>query len=71
MIGKHVVVTTEHRGVFAGTLESLEDKMVVLTGVRMCVYWSPETRGVTGLAGCHLRDLSGYGSGDGSGYGES
>lgn len=46
------VVTTQHRGVFAGTLHSKSDdaKTVVLTDARMCVYWSRVTHGVLGLA---------------------
>ena len=49
-IGKQVVVTTEHRGVFFGTLHSLDDREAVLHKARVCVYWSPETRGFIGLA---------------------
>jgi len=52
MIGKHVVVTTDHnkRGVFAGVLESRDGKGAVLTDAQQCVYWSSETKGVFGLA---------------------
>ena len=45
-----VVVTTKHRGVFFGTLDSREPDHIVLTDSRMCVYWSRETKGVVGLA---------------------
>lgn len=49
---RHVVVTTQHRGVFFGCLESESDggKTVTLTGAQMCVYWSEDVRGVLGLA---------------------
>ena len=49
-IGKHVVVTTEHRAVFYGVLASLDGKEAVLTNARFCVHWSQETRGFIGLA---------------------
>ena len=51
MIGKYVLVTTKHRGVFAGVLE--EDggeDFVVLTAARNCVYWSQSNHGFLGLA---------------------
>lgn len=49
---KHVVVTTEHRGVFGGTLLMRDDaaKTVALGDAQMCVYWSSDVRGVLGLA---------------------
>ena len=49
-MSRHVVVTTNKRGVFAGTLESAGPETVVLTAAQMCIYWSAETRGVLGLA---------------------
>lgn len=47
-----VVVTTDkdRQGVFCGELVSEENDVVELTNARMAVYWSKETRGVTGLA---------------------
>jgi hypothetical protein len=45
-----VVVTTKHRGVFFGTLESREGTECVLSDARVCVYWSQKTRGFVGLA---------------------
>lgn len=57
-----VVVTTKHRGVFFGYVKS-DEKLpgeIKLTQVRMCVYWSSDVRGVTGLslggptAGCRI-----------------
>lgn len=46
------VVTTEHRGVFFGTLtaEDSEARTVTLTDAQMCVYWAADVRGVLGLA---------------------
>jgi hypothetical protein len=47
---KAVVVTTEHRGVFFGYAEGpAQAGKITLTDAQMCVYWSPETRGVLGL----------------------
>lgn len=45
-----VVVTTEHRGVFFGKLESRDGNEVTLSAARVCVYWSAETKGFIGLA---------------------
>lgn len=48
-----VVVTTQHRGVFFG-YAAPEDpgtgRSISLKDGRMCVYWSPATHGVPGLA---------------------
>ena len=47
-----VVVTTEHKGVFAGEPvgELGKNKRIKLTDARMCVYWSADVYGVVGLA---------------------
>lgn len=47
-----VVVTTEHRGVFAGVLAARDDaaRTVRLTDAQMAVYWSTDVQGVLGLA---------------------
>ena len=47
-----VLVTTSHRGVFFGELESPYEggSTLTLKGARNCVYWSTETRGFLGLA---------------------
>ena len=45
-----VVVTTDKRGVFFGTISEDRGDTVVLTEARNCVYWSKETRGFLGLA---------------------
>ena len=51
---KYVVVATDKdkRGVFAGYLETWDPvtKVAIMRNVQMVVYWSPETRGVVGLA---------------------
>ncbi len=49
---KPVIVTTEHRGVFFGYVENDSELpiSVELSGVRNCVYWSQQTKGVLGLA---------------------
>lgn len=46
-----VVVTTEHRGVFAGRLVPGDDpKVATLTDAQMCLSWSADVKGVLGLA---------------------
>lgn len=46
-----VIVTTEHRGVFAGDpIGELKDRRITLKTARMCVYWSPDVKGIVGLA---------------------
>lgn len=46
-----VIVTTEHRGVFAGEpAGQLKDKQITLKNARMCVYWSSDVKGIVGLA---------------------
>lgn len=49
---KHVVVTTDRRLVMQGELESYdsEKKTAKLKNARNCIYWSPQVRGVFGLA---------------------
>ena len=49
-IGDKVVVCTEFRGVFYGTLVSQDGTDVTLRDSRVCVYWSKTTRGFVGLA---------------------
>lgn len=52
MKSKAVLVTTEFRGVFFGTVK--DDKklpeQITLTGVRNCIYWSSDVGGFLGLA---------------------
>ncbi len=49
---RYCVVTTEHRGVFFGALESEDQtaQTATLTDAQMCVYWSTDVKGVLGLA---------------------
>ena len=48
---RYVMVTTAHRGVFAGVLDGDgTGETVTLRQARMCVYWSAAMRGVLGLA---------------------
>ena len=47
---RHVLVTTDHRGVFVGTLTQMDDTHVVLEDARNVIYWPPENKGVFGLA---------------------
>ncbi len=45
-----LVVTTEHRGVFFGYGAPSDKKIIRLEEARMCIYWSADVKGVTGLA---------------------
>ena len=45
-----LVVTTAHKGVFFGYGQPTQNKIIRLTDVRMCVYWSADVKGVVGLA---------------------
>lgn len=45
-----LLVTTAHKGVFAGYGVKSESKIIELSKARMCVYWSAEVKGVLGLA---------------------
>lgn len=49
---KAVVITTESRGVFFGYIKDAKKapSEIVLTNVRMCIYWSADVKGVLGLA---------------------
>jgi hypothetical protein len=47
---QYLVVTTAHRGVFAGYGQPATNKTIRLTDARMCVYWSADVKGVVGLA---------------------
>lgn len=53
---RSVVVCTAKRGVFFGRTRETGDAIikrgtVTISRVRMCTYWSAETKGVLGLAG--------------------
>lgn len=45
-----VVVTTAHKGVFFGYGEPSDKATVRIEKARMCVYWSPDVKGILGLA---------------------
>ena len=45
-----VLVTTTHRGVFFGYLQSRNGDSVTLRAARNCVYWDRATKGFLGLA---------------------
>ncbi len=45
-----VVVTTEFRGVFFGSMESpMVDRVLILENARNCLYWPVENKGFLGL----------------------
>ncbi len=45
-----VVVTTEHRGVFFGYGVVTTDSTIRLEQAQMCISWSSDVKGITGLA---------------------
>lgn len=45
-----VLVTTAHRGVFFGYADDTSGSTIHLKRARMAVYWSPDMKGVLGLA---------------------
>lgn len=47
---KYLIVTTSHRGVFAGYGQPTDNKTIRLTEARMCVFWAADVKGVVGLA---------------------
>jgi len=47
---RYVLVTTAHRGVFAGYAKETSGKTIKLREGRCCVYWPTEQRGFLGLA---------------------
>jgi len=51
-LGTKVVVTTEYRGVFFGTLAKYdrESRFVALADARNCLYWPRSNKGFIGLA---------------------
>lgn len=68
LVGKKVVVTTSHRGVFFGELSEInaDAKTCSLKDAQMCVYWSSDVRGFIGLAangptaGCRVSPSAPY-----------
>lgn len=47
---RYVMVTTEHRGVFAGYATDTDGDTIKLRAGRNCIYWSSDLRGFLGLA---------------------
>ena len=47
---RYVLVTTAHRGVFAGFTDNTDGDVIKLRQARLCVYWSADVRGFMGLA---------------------
>jgi hypothetical protein len=47
---RYVMVTTEHRGVFAGFATDTSGDVIELRQARNCIYWSMELKGFLGLA---------------------
>lgn len=47
---RYVIVTTEHRGVFAGFANNTDGDVIKLRQARNCVYWSSSLKGFLGLA---------------------
>ena len=49
-LGRPVIVTTQHRGVFFGYADNTDGETITLKRARLCVYWSRDVRGFMGLA---------------------
>lgn len=49
-IERYVLVTTAHRGVFAGWATDTSGDVIRLREGRLCVYWSRDMKGFMGLA---------------------
>ena len=47
---RFVLVTTEHRGVFAGYATDTGGDTIKLRAARNCIYWSRDVKGFLGLA---------------------
>jgi len=47
---RYVLVTTAHKGVFAGYASKTDGATIKLREARLCVYWSSDLRGFMGLA---------------------
>jgi len=47
---RFVLVTTAHKGVFAGYATETGGSTIKLRAARLCVYWSSDLRGFMGLA---------------------
>ena len=49
-VERYVLVTTAHRGVFAGFATDTSQDVIKLRAARLCVYWSKDVKGFMGLA---------------------
>lgn len=49
-LGRPVIVTTAHRGVFFGYAEDTDGDQIALKRARLCLYWSADVKGFMGLA---------------------
>lgn len=49
-MGRAVLVTTAHRGVFFGYASNTDGETIELKNARLCVYWSSDVKGFMGLA---------------------
>lgn len=47
---RYVLVTTEHRGVFAGFASNTDGDVIKLRQARNCISWSSSIKGFLGLA---------------------
>jgi hypothetical protein len=47
---RYVLITTEHRGVFAGYATDTDGETIKLRAARLCIYWSRDVKGFMGLA---------------------
>lgn len=49
-LGRPVLVTTAHRGVFFGYAKDTTGETIALVNSRLCIYWPPANKGFMGLA---------------------
>lgn len=49
-VGRPVLVTTAHRGVFFGYAQTTDGSTIKLKRARNCIYWSADVKGFLGLA---------------------
>lgn len=49
-LGRPVIVTTAHKGVFFGYAEDTDGETIKLMGARMCLFWCEEVGSFMGLA---------------------
>lgn len=48
-VGRPVIVTTAHRGVFFGFADDTDGEQIALKQARLCLYWSADVKGFMGL----------------------